>query len=72
MAASSKRREQQSALQRSGAVGRKRSRDIRNYEVASDSDGTDDDDDYYDDDGEEGEEEERETDERVCDAPATP
>lgn len=54
MSASSKRREQQSALQRSGAVGRKRSRDIRNYEVASDSDGTDDDDDYYDDDGEEG------------------
>ena len=51
MSAFSKRREQESAKYRyGGAVGRKRSRDIRNYEVASESDGTDDDDnDYYDD-----------------------
>jgi len=54
MSASSKRREQQSAMQRSGAVGRKRSRDIRNYEVASESEGSEDDDEYYDDDSEDG------------------
>ena len=55
MSAFSKRREQESAKYRyGGAVGRKRSRDIRNYEVASESDGTDDDDDDYYDDEEQG------------------
>ena len=56
MSAFSKRREQESAKYRYGGAAwpGKRLRDIRNYEVASESDGTDDDDDDYYDDEEQG------------------